>query len=28
MLTRARGVMVPDTPGQAEWFKNFCSVHK
>jgi protein-tyrosine phosphatase len=28
MLTRARGVTVPDTPGQVEWFKNFCSAHK
>jgi protein-tyrosine phosphatase len=28
MLTRARGVTVPDTAGQVEWFKTFCAAHK
>lgn len=28
MLTRARGVTVPDTPDQVEWFQKFCSTHK
>jgi len=28
MLTRARGVTVPDTTSQLEWFKTFCAVQK
>ena len=28
MLTRARGVTVPDTADQVEWFRKFCSTHK
>ena len=28
MLTRARGVTVPDTASQVEWLKNFCEVQK